>query len=70
MMAEFANLSPEALKLVQNLEDELAAQGIDAVLVAYSKYANLSPEALDLIQKLEATLKAQGADIVLLAYNK
>ena len=69
-MAEIANLSPEAVKLVQKLEEELKTQGNNAVLVAYSQYANLSPEALDLIQKLEATLKAQGSDIVLLAYNK
>ena len=69
-MAEIANLTPEAVGLVQKLEEELKAKGNNAVLVAYSEYANLTPEAVGLIQKLEETLKAQGVDVVLLAYSK
>ena len=69
-MSEYANLTPEAVKLVESLEAELKAQGSNAVLVAYSEYAKLTPETVELIQKLEATLKEQNIDITLIAYNK
>ena len=41
-MAEYASLSPKAVKLVQDLEAELRLQESNAVLLAYSKYAELS----------------------------
>ena len=69
-MAEYANLTPNAVEAIQKLETELREQGSNAILLAYSEYANLSPETLELIQKLETTLKEQGAEIVLIAYNK
>ena len=68
-MAEYANLSPEAVRLVENLEDELRAQGSNAVLLAYAKYAELTPDTLKLIQELEAKLREQGSEIILVAYS-
>jgi len=68
-VAEYANLSPEAVKLVGDLEAELKAQGTNAVLLAYAKYAELTPDTLALIQELEAKLKEQGADVILVAYS-
>ena len=64
-MAEFANLSPEAVKLVEGLESELKAQGSDVVLLAYAKYADLDEDTIKLIQDLEAK-----ENVVLIAYDK
>ena len=64
-MAEYANLSPEAVKLVEGLETELKAQGSDVVLLAYAKYAELDEETIKLIQDLEAK-----NNVVLIAYDK
>jgi len=69
-VVEYANLSAEAVKLVENLEEELKAQGTNAVLLAYAKYAELTTDTVELIQELEAKLKAQGSDVILIAYSK
>jgi len=64
-MAEFASLTPEAIKLVQDLEGELKSQNTNAVVVAYAKYADLDEDTAKLIQELEAK-----ANVVLVAYDK
>jgi hypothetical protein len=69
-VAEYANLSPEAVKLVENLEEELKSMGSTAVLLAYAKYAKLEPETIKLIEELEEKLKEQGNDVILIAYSK
>jgi len=64
-MAAYANLTPEAVKLVENLEEELKTQGTNAVVVAYAKHADLDAETISLIQDLE-----KKSNVVLIAYDK
>ena len=84
-MSFHGDLSPDVVKLVEDLESKLNEQGTNAFLLAYSNRARLSPsilevlgypqfaelsqEALDLIQELEKTIQAQGYEIVIIAHE-
>ena len=69
-MNNIAKLPDGVIKRIQQLEDELCAQGHHIILVAYDKYAKLTDKQIEMIQHLEDTFNEQNTNVVLLAYNK